>query len=254
LVMTIALKHTDIMPSEDKNFPSEIEAALLRLQEDMELIGYIASHDLLAPVRIMLQYCNILQENRSLFPEKAQQDALRTFQVEITHMRALLEGLQEYIRLETFVCKHVPVDTNEVVAAAIEMLAPEIKNTGGKVTYDSLPVVMGHRGRLTRVFSSLIDNAIKFHSSQPPKIHISAARKDKMWQFCIEDNGIGILDEHQEVIFRLFQRLHTAEAYPGYGIGLALSQKTIISHGGKMWVESVPQEGSRFYFTLPAAD
>jgi len=168
--------------------------------------------------------------------------------------KALLEWLQEYIRLETFICKHVPVDANEVVNAAIEILGADIKNSGGKVTYDSLPVVMGHRGRLTRVFSSLIDNAVKFHSDQPPKIHISATRESEMWRFCVEDNGIGILDEHQEVIFRLFQRLHTAETYPGYGIGLALSQKTVISHGGKMWVESIPQKGSRFYFTLPAAD
>lgn len=242
----------------DYDFPESMdndpEKALQRLHDDMELIGYIASHDLLAPVRIILQYCNILRDNHSLFPEQEQQKALQTFNDEITRLKALLEGLQEYVRLETFSFKNEALDSNELVSAAMDMLAQEIKETGATVVYDHLPVIAGHRGRLVRLFSCLLDNAIKFHGKEPPRITLSAVRDEKMWRFCVEDNGIGIAEDHQEIIFKLFQRLHTTDDYPGNGIGLSVSEKIALTHGGRLWVESSGGRGSRFYFTLPAAE
>jgi len=248
-----------ILPqSDDTPFPAGIDSTsmttLQRLQEDMELFSYIASHDLLAPVRVMLQYCTHLQEKSTVFPDPAQQEVLQLFNSEITRMKSLLEGLQEYIRLETFSFKHVPLDTNELVLAAMDVLGDEIRKSGVTVTYERLPMVIGHRGRLTRLFLYLIENAIKFTGGQPARIHISAKKKGDVWTFCVEDNGIGILEEHQRIIFQLFQRLHTDEVYPGYGVGLALSQKIVASHSGKMWVESIVGKGSRFFFTLPAAN
>ena len=239
---------TALHSEEEKNDP---QTSLQRLQEDMDLFSYVTGHDLLAPLRIM-DYCHTTLKDDSADNTTERQEALNILGSEIVHLRTLLQGMQEYIRLETFTAKHVSLDANELVAATLEALADEIKQSGAVVTYDTLPKVAGHRGRLMRLFSYLIDNAIKFYGDAPAKIHISATNKGGTWTFCVADDGIGIVEEHQQVIFRLFQRLHTAEAYPGYGIGLALSQKIVVSHGGWLWVESTPGKGSRFYFTLPA--
>jgi light-regulated signal transduction histidine kinase (bacteriophytochrome) len=223
---------------------------LQRLQEDMELFSYVASHDLLAPVRIILSYC---EELKTTSMTSEQQQTLQGVFAESEHMKALLLGLQEYIRLEAFKPKLISLDANELLASAIDGLGDEIRTANAIITHDSMPLVSGHRGRLTRLFFNLIENALKFRSLQQPEIHISVRPGNDFHTFCIEDNGLGIEPEHQEVMFRLFQRLHAPGAYSGYGVGLALSQKIVTAHNGKIWVDSAPGKGSRFFFTLPAS-
>jgi light-regulated signal transduction histidine kinase (bacteriophytochrome) len=248
----IAMGKIVVQANDNTSVQTPLEPALARLREDMELIGYVASHDLMAPLRIIDHCCSILKENPQ--PNGEAQEALQMLDVENARAKILLQGLLEYIRLEIFSFSHVKLDSNELAAAAIETLAEEIRAAGATVTCDSLPEIIGHRARLVRLFAQLIDNAVKFHGEQPPKVHISARRSGNDWTFCIEDNGIGIDPELHEAAFRLFQRLHNADAYPGYGIGLALSQKIVSTHGGRLWVESESGQGSRFFFTLPAAD
>jgi chemotaxis family two-component system sensor kinase Cph1 len=224
-----------------------------RLRDELELVSYVTSHDLQAPLRIILKSCEELNAHPDLSTDKVVRDALQTLDLQALRMKALLEGLLEYMRLETFVVKQTVLDGNEIVAASMAALEEEIKTTGAVITCDTMPQIFGHRGRLTRLFAFLLENALKFHGSQPTKIHISTRRMAEKWEFCVEDNGIGINEEHHAIIFALFQRLHTDEAYPGIGVGLALSHKIVESHGGKLWVESAPGKGSRFFFTLPAA-
>ena len=102
------------------------------------------------------------------------------------------------------------------------------------------------------LFQNLLGNALKFRGSAPPRIHIGAEQQGRWWQFTVQDNGIGIAPQHREQIFGLFQRLHSRRAYPGTGIGLALCQRIVERHGGRIWVESVIGQGSTFCFTLPA--
>jgi light-regulated signal transduction histidine kinase (bacteriophytochrome) len=103
---------------------------------------------------------------------------------------------------------------------------------------------------MMQVFQNLIANAIKFHGSKPPEIHIFAQKKNREWKFAVTDNGIGIDPEYKKQIFEVFKRLHTREEYPGSGIGLSVTQKIINMHGGNIWVESELGKGSTFYFTI----
>ncbi len=246
-----------IYPFANENIPpgavNPAEAELERLHDELDIIGHATSHDLRAPLRVILSYCEDLNKLPNVAADRDLSALVANLTGETQRMKALTEGLLEYIRFETYMPVYAPLDAGELAATAIGMLEEEIRSSGARVACDQLPSVMGHRGRLTRLFAQLIDNAIKFRSKQPPEIRISARQSGEEWTFCVEDNGIGIDEENADIVFRLFQRLHGAEAYPGYGIGLSLNKKIVESHGGKIWVESTPGKGSRFYFTLPAA-
>ena len=124
---------------------------------------------------------------------------------------------------------------------------------GALVTFDPLPVVMADETQLVELFQQLLGNAIKYGSAAIPKVHIHASgRAADMWMFSVKDNGLGIDPQHCERIFGIFQRLHTREKFAGTGMGLAICRKIVEQHGGMIWVESRPGEGSSFCFTLTA--
>ena len=129
-----------------------------------------------------------------------------------------------------------------------------LEETGATVEVpDELPVVRGEVPLLTAVFQNLIGNAIKFRGADPPRVRVEAADGDGEHLFAVTDNGIGIRPEFAERVFVIFQRLHTKDAYPGTGIGLALCRKIVEHHGGRIWVEQV-ERGTRLRFTLPVPD
>jgi chemotaxis family two-component system sensor kinase Cph1 len=146
------------------------------------------------------------------------------------------------------------VELEAVLEKALHNLETALEESCGSVTHDPLPPIIADETQMVQLFQNLIANGLKFHGEKSPEIHISAMRNDDNWTFSFRDNGIGIEDQYKDKIFVIFQRLHTRKEYPGTGIGLAISKKIVERHGGRIWVESKPGDGSTFYFTVPEKD
>jgi light-regulated signal transduction histidine kinase (bacteriophytochrome) len=145
-------------------------------------------------------------------------------------------------------------DPSAVLALVITGLRKAIEGSHAEIVATSLPTVLADDVQLGQVFQNLIANAIKFrHPEHAPQIRVWAELEGEMVRFCVADNGIGMEKESTGRIFQMFQRLHTREEYEGTGIGLAVAKKVVERHGGQIWFDSAPGEGTTFYFTLPAA-
>jgi len=167
-------------------------------------------------------------------------------------MKQLITDLLVYSRVGTHPEEFSPTECDAVFKEVLQNLDVVVKESGAEVTHDPLPTVIADRSQMSQLFQNLVSNAIKFTGSRSPRVHLSARHVSTEWIFSISDNGIGISPEHRERIFVIFQRLHDRMAYPGTGIGLALCKKIVERHGGRIWVESHPGEGSTFFFTIPA--
>ena len=144
-----------------------------------------------------------------------------------------------------------PVAIDVPLKKAITNLRAAIEEASAAVTWDPLPTESVDEVQLAQLFQNLIGNALKFRGAGVPRVHVSAVEKFDHWQVTVADNGLGIEPQYFERIFMLFQRLHDKGEYPGTGIGLAICKKVVERHGGRIWVESGPDQGSAFHFTLP---
>jgi light-regulated signal transduction histidine kinase (bacteriophytochrome) len=146
------------------------------------------------------------------------------------------------------------VESARVLEAVEQNLALALEESGGVVEAGELPTVMADRSQLAMLLQNLIENALKFRGTEPPVVDVAARRVGGEWQFAVADNGIGIDPAFSDKIFAVFQRLHSLERYPGSGIGLAICKKIVERHGGRIWFESEPGQGTIFKFTLRAAE
>lgn len=142
-------------------------------------------------------------------------------------------------------------DATQVMVDILANLAKAIAESSAQITHGPLPPVKVHKVHLQQLFQNLIGNALKYRSEKQPFIHVAAEKRGTHWLFSVIDNGIGIDSQYKERIFGLFKRLHSGDEYSGTGIGLAICKRIVERYGGRIWVESVPGEGSAFYFTLP---
>jgi light-regulated signal transduction histidine kinase (bacteriophytochrome) len=167
-------------------------------------------------------------------------------------MQELINDLLTFSRAGTRPLELQPVDTSRLVDQIVLDLGVSTEDSHASVSRDELPTVYADEVQLRQVFQNLIANGLKFRRVDVlPHVHLSARREGSQWTFTVRDNGIGIESQYLERIFVLFQRLHTRAQYPGTGIGLAICKKIIERHGGRIGVESGPELGTTFWFTLP---
>ncbi|HEY5287804.1 MAG TPA: ATP-binding protein [Solirubrobacteraceae bacterium] len=234
----------------------QLEAQALDLKRsnaELEQFAYVASHDLQEPLRKVASFCQALQRRYGgQLDERAEQYI--EFAVDgAKRMQILINDLLAFSRVGRSGVEHELVDLNPVLAEAEASLSSALKESGATVVAAELPSVRGERSLLVSLFQNLIGNAVKFRGEQPPVVRLSVADQDGQWQFSCADNGIGVEEEYADRIFVIFQRLHTKEAYPGTGIGLAMCRKIVEYHGGRMWLDSEHKPGAEFRFTLPIA-
>jgi signal transduction histidine kinase len=222
---------------------------LTRSNRDLEQFAYVASHDLQEPLRKVASFCQLLQRRYAgQLDERA--DQYIYFAVDgAQRMQRLINDLLAFSRIGRMTTGFVDVDLNRVVDDIIGQREP----TSGKITRGDLPVVQGEEPLLAALLTNLIGNSVKFRKPDVPiKVHVEAAHDGEEWELSVRDNGIGIGAEFVDKVFVIFQRLHSKEAYPGTGIGLAICKKIVEYHGGRIWVDTSYEDGTLIRFTLPA--
>lgn len=242
----------DITPRKQAEHLLELRAEdLTRSNRDLEQFAYVASHDLQEPLRNVAGCLQLLEKKyKNNLDEEA--DKYIQYAVDsVVRMKALILDLLAYSRIGTRGKPLQQVDCEHILGKTLKNLASAIAESGATITHDPLPMISADDTQLSQVFQNLIQNAIKFRSSKPPKIHVSAVKRKKEWVFSVKDNSIGIEPKHLDRIFVIFQRLHKRSEYDGTGIGLAIVKKVVERHGGRIWAESEPGVGTTFYFTIP---
>jgi light-regulated signal transduction histidine kinase (bacteriophytochrome) len=255
LLIVVNARALDRKEAERRRIQAALEERaqeLERSNQELEHFAYVASHDLQEPLRIVASYAQLLQRR---YASRLGQDADEFIQFIVdgaNRMQQLILDLLSFSRIGTRGRRFEAVECETVLSEAVENLRAAVLESGASITHDPLPAVTADPTQLTQLFQNLLGNALKFRNAEPPRVHVSAERGESEWTFRVRDNGIGIAPEHRDRIFRMFQRLHTREQYPGTGIGLSLCKKVVERHGGKIWVEPAPGKGSIFCFTLPA--
>nr|WP_042393349.1 sensor histidine kinase [Streptacidiphilus carbonis] len=227
---------------------------LRRSNGELEQFAYVASHDLQEPLRKVASFCQLLQRRYAdKLDERA--DQYIGFAVDgANRMQTLINDLLAFSRVGRTHKEYVQVDLEQVFTDTVDALSIAVEESGAVITHDPLPVLTADATQIGMLFQNLIGNAIKFRSpDRSPEVHLSAEPDGDRWQFAVADNGIGIGNEFADRVFVIFQRLHTKEAYPGNGIGLAMCKKIVEFHGGSITVDPDRDSGARISFTLPLA-
>lgn len=228
---------------------------LERSNTELEQFAYVASHDLQEPLRKVASFCQLLERRyKRQLDERA--DQYIAFAVDgAKRMQILINDLLAFSRVGRVVRDLTLVSCDAVLEQALANVSYQIEQSGAVVEADKLPTVSAEVPLLTAVFQNLVSNAIKFRGEDTPQVRIALRRRDDdFWEFAVTDNGIGIGEEYAERIFVIFQRLHNKSDYPGTGIGLAMCRKIIEYHGGRIWLDTSVESGSRFCFTLPVIE
>jgi light-regulated signal transduction histidine kinase (bacteriophytochrome) len=231
---------------------SDALQSVKKINDELEQFAYVASHDLQEPLRMVTSFLTQLEKKYSEQLDERGKEYIHYAVDGAKRMRQIILDLLEYSRIGKVNEPLKEISISDVVEEVKLLHQNQIEELKANIAYTSLPVIKAHRTPIRQLFQNLISNGLKYHQQgNAPEVNIACISKEDEWVFCISDNGIGIEPMYFEKIFSIFQRLHNREEYSGTGIGLAITKKIVEHMGGKIWVESTPGEGSRFYFSLP---
>ena len=250
------IEERNIMNEHIRTLNEELELRVRQRTAELELSNrelkdftYIVSHDLKAPLRgIRRIIAWLLEDYTGMFDEQGK-EMLDLLTSRVHRMDALIDGILQYSRIGRITRDHESVDLNMLITDIINMLAPP-HHIHIRIT-TPLPTLVCDRIHLEQIFQNLLNNSIKYMDKSEGRIEVACRSDASPWIFSIADNGMGIEERHHERIFQIFQTLRPHEESGGTGIGLTIVKRIIELYGGKIWIESVPEEGTTFYFTLP---
>jgi len=225
--------------------PSTRDDCYVRINSD-------SLHELNGPVNQIVTLVELLRQRYGGKLDSEAETLVGFIQTSAAKLQHMMGGLRSYVRLACAPGPHRKCDANQLLVAACASLQMAIEQDKAAITHDPLPEIECDPAQITCVFTCLIENAIKYRGAVHPVIHISAAPGDIGWVFSVHDNGPGVESSVGDRIFALFKRARHAEI-PGAGVGLALARQIIDQHGGRIWVDSQPNSGTTFYFSLPRA-
>jgi two-component system CheB/CheR fusion protein len=223
---------------------------LISSNEELERFAYVASHDLQEPLRMVSSFLQLLQKKYA-----GQLDQTATQYIDFAvdgaeRMKRLILDLLEYSRVGTNKDVLTEINLGDIVNQVLKNYDTKITERDAVIRTQLLPTIMANRMQITQLMQNLVGNALKYNTSFVPEIEIGCEEKLDHWQFYVSDNGIGIDKKFFEKVFIIFQRLHNKKQFSGTGIGLAICRKIVERHGGNIWIESTPGNGSTFFFTI----
>jgi PAS domain S-box-containing protein len=233
---------------------NESNTSLRRANADLEQFAFSASHDLQEPLRNVAIYSQLLKKQFGGVLGPAGDEYIGYTIQGALRMQQLVSDLLRYMQasFSDAALAH-PVSANDALTQALANLHIGIVESNAAITYSELPTVRMRKVHLVQLLQNLVSNAIKYRGQEQLRIEISAVpHQGDYWLFSVKDNGIGIDPQYHQQVFGIFKRLHGQEQYPGTGIGLAICRRIVEQHGGRIWIESAPDEGATFLLTLPA--
>ena len=235
---------------EERNRTEKLNIDLQKTNQELEAFVYVASHDLQEPLRKISSFTELLEKRYSENLDERGLKYMKYITTGAKRMQQLISDLLQFSRIGSREKPFEAVNFNEILTNVIDNLSVVIEEKKAVVDINELPTAVADQSQMGQLWQNLLGNALKFTSEKVPEILIGSKEMADYWLFSIRDNGIGIEQEYKDKIFVIFQRLHDRESYTGTGIGLAICRKIVERHGGAIWFESEPRDGTTFYFTL----
>ncbi|THF85130.1 PAS domain S-box protein [Deinococcus sp. KSM4-11] len=235
----------------------ELRAAMQELQRsnhDLEQFASVASHDLQEPLRTLGSYTELLARRYEGQLDARATQYLGFMQAAVDRMRGLIQDLLAFARVSRSETPRHAVSLHDTMAVVAQDVEAALLQGGGTLEWDTPATVMAQESLVTQLLTNLVGNALKFVPPERlPVVRVTSVQEGTQVQVSVTDNGIGIEPQNTERVFEIFQRLNQRDAYAGNGMGLAICRRIVEHHGGRLWLESTPGQGSSFHFTLPAA-